>query len=312
MEKMKIGGSKFETVPLGVGTWAWGDEMFWRYGKSFDRGDVEGAFTASLDAGITFFDTAEIYGRGESERILGSLVRAAGRPILVASKYLPFPTRFRRKNVLLAAEASLERLGLDRIDLYQVHWPFSLLRLPALIDALADLVEEGMVGAIGISNYSATKMDRVRELLGERGIPLVSNQVEYSLLRRKPERNGVLQRCRETGVTLIAFSPLAQGLLTGKYHGGEAVDDFRRYRRLFFRSQRERSASVVEALREIAAAHHATPGQVSLRWLIQKGNVIPIAGAKTARQAGENAGALKISLSTEEMERLDEVSHPWR
>ncbi len=311
MEKIRFRGLERETVPLGVGTWQWGDRTFWQYGKRFQREDVIGAFDASVRAGITLFDTAEIYGKGESERILGECVRKTDGKALVASKYMPFPNRIGRRAVRRAASASLERLGVRRIDLYQVHMPFPFPRRVVLMDELAELVRNGSVAAIGVSNFGAAGMLRARDLLARKAVPLAANQVNYSLLRRKPERDGTLKACHDSGIVLIAYSPLAQGLLSGKYHDGEKVEDFRRYRRPFFGSQIGRSLQVVRTLREIAAGHGATPGQVAIRWLIQKGNVVPIPGAKNRSQAEENAGALKFSLTSVEMEQLDQVSRPW-
>lgn len=308
LERVTLGASGLQVSALGVGTWQWGDRSLWGYGKQYAEAEVAGAYAASRAAGITFFDTAEIYGRGMSERLLGKLVSAdpAGSEVVVATKFAALPGRFTARSVAAALGASLARLGRPRIDLYQIHWPFSLITLDALMNALADQVEAGTIGAVGVSNYGARRMLRAHALLARRGVPLASNQVHYSLLHRKPERNGVLDACRELGVRLIAYSPLEQGLVTGKFHRAEAHPA--RMRRLMSgingRRLRE-SLPAIELLERIGAAHGGkTEAQVALRWLIQRG-ALPIPGAKNTAQAQANAGALGWQLTPEEMAMLD-------
>ena len=206
-------------APLGVGTWQWGDR-YWRFGGEYALSDVEDAYGVSREAGIDFFDTAEIYGRGKSESILGALVGRDQGPVVVATKFAPLPTRWTARHVAQALDASLKRLGMSRVDLYQIHWPYSLMRIDMLMNALADQVEAGKVRAVGVSNYSERQMRQAHSVLARRGIPLASNQVHYSLLHRAPEQSGVLKACQELDVRLIAYSPLEQGILTGKYHHG--------------------------------------------------------------------------------------------
>jgi aryl-alcohol dehydrogenase-like predicted oxidoreductase len=297
--------------PLGIGTWAWGDRLFWGYGRSYGETDVRGAFEVSLAAGATLFDTAEIYAGGTSERLLGRFVRdvrEAGRPPppVVATKFFPFPWRLRRADLLSALLGSLRRLGLPRVDLYQLHWPMPLLTVERRMDALAAAGETGLARAVGVSNYNAKELRRAHAALARRGIPLASNQVKYSLLERRPERDGVLAATRELGVTLIAYSPLAQGLLTGKY-GPDRPPPGARARR-FGRRRLEALPPLLAELRAVGENHGGkTPAQVSLNWLIGKG-AVPIPGAKDARQAGDNAGALGWRLTPDEVERLDRLS----
>ena len=298
--------------PLGVGAWAWGDRLYWRYGKGYGLDDVREAFEVSLEAGVTFFDTAEIYGFGASERILGDLVRSSGRPLIIASKYAPFSWRISARSVGRALDASLKRLGLDHIDLYQVHFPFSLVPFDALMGALADAVKAGKTLAVGVSNYSAEKMRRAHEALARRGVRLYSNQVSYSLLRRTPEVDGVLDACRELGVTLIAYGPLAQGILTGKFPPGTTAPGVRRFRSDFRGRNLKAAEPVVSLLKEIGQAHGRTPGQVALSWLLRQEGVVPIPGAKNRLQAAENAGALGWEMAAGEAEALDRATLPWR
>ncbi len=273
---------------------------------------MRGAFDESLRAGATFFDTAELYGFGRSERILGEFVRdLPPRPSrdsvpIVATKYLPVPWRPRtRKNLLRALRRSLGRLGFDEVDLYQVHWPVQPAIIGLWADGLATAFEAGLVRAVGVSNYSVDQMRRTHEALAKRGIPLASNQVAYSLLDRGPESNGVLDACRELGITLIAYSPLAEGLLTGKFRPGAGPSGYRGWR---MRNLVRQVQPIVKELRAVGFAHgDRTPGQVALRWLVEKG-ALPIPGAKNADQALENARAMRWSLDEEELARLGEVA----
>jgi aryl-alcohol dehydrogenase-like predicted oxidoreductase len=306
---VSIGKTGLSVSALGLGTWQWGDTMMWQYGQGYAQADVEAAYRASREAGITFFDTAEIYGRGVSETILGGMVRLERDQVFVATKFAPWPYRLTASTLSKALDASLNRLGLEKVDLYQIHWPWvSPIRIEALMDALADQVERGRVRAVGVSNYSASQMRRAHAALAKRGIPLASNQVQYSLLHRHPERNGVLAACRELDVRLIAYSPLAKGLLTGKYHDGASVSGGRRRSRSFSAAGLQASAPLIKLLAEIGEAHGGkTPAQVALNWLIHQG-ALPIPGAKNATQATSNAGALDWDLTNEEFERISTLS----
>ena len=300
-QTLTIGHSPLQVAPLGVGTWQWGDSRFWGYGRDYTRDEIVGAYRASRDSGLNFFDTAEIYGRGVSERNLGELVRADPQPVIVGTKYAPLPGRWTARTVKSACEASLRRLGLPRVDLYQIHWPYTTISIDALMNALADLAEAGKVRAVGVSNFSAAQMERAHRALDRRGVPLASNQVHYSLLHRNPEHNGVLTACRDLGVTLIAYSPLEQGILTGKFHQDTPV---KRARRGSNQAKLRAARPVIAALREIGQAHgDKTPGQVALNWLMCHG-VLPIPGAKNAAQASSNTGALGWQLTEAEFERL--------
>lgn len=313
-ERIAIGRSGLRVAPLGVGAWAWGERRIWGYGTDFGREDVAGAFRASVEAGITLFDTAEIYGGGESERLVGELERERGAPVVVATKFGPLPWRLRAGTLGVALDASLARLGRERVDLYQIHWPYTLLSNGALMGALADAVAAGKVRAVGVSNYSAAQMRRAHEALARRGVPLASNQVQYSLLHRRPEANGVLDACRELGVTPIAYSPLAQGLLTGKYGPGNVpASGVRRYTGAFRETNLRAVPGLIALLRGIGEDHGGkTPEQVALNWLIRQGNVLPIPGAKNARQATSNAGALGWALTDAEVAALGRATERWR
>ena len=305
--RISLGSSKLRISPLGIGTWAWGDRLFWGYGRGgYTDADLEAAFQASLGAGINFFDTAEIYGRGRSERLLGRFIRATDDQIVVATKFFPFPWRWRRAGLLRALRRSLDRLALDRVDLYQTHWPYPPVPLETWMAGLADAVDAGLARAVGASNYNPEQTRRAHAALAERGVPLVSNQVQYSLLHRGPEHNGLLDVCRELDVTLIAYSPLAMGVLTGKYTPDNSPPGIRgrRYRRDYLAQVQP----LIALLREIGEVRGGlTPAQVALNWVICQG-AVPIPGAKNALQAHENVGALGWRLSDEEQAALDAAS----
>jgi aryl-alcohol dehydrogenase-like predicted oxidoreductase len=279
------------------------------YGGAHGYEEEKAALEASLEAGVNLFDTAAMYSGGASERRLGEL--AAGKDVLIATKF-PSRFRFRAEGLPQELEANLARLGRDTIDLYQHHYP-GRVSIPALMGQLADAVEAGKVRAVGVSNYSAEQMRQAHAALAGRGIPLASNQVEYSLLHRQPEVNGVLDACRELGVTLIAYTPLAGGLLTGKYSAENRPGGF--FRRVLPRYRRRALQAlrpIVQLLTEIADRYSKTPSQVALRWLIENPAVLPIPGAKNGRQASANAGALTFSLTPDEVDALSRATVDWR
>ncbi|MBR8837647.1 MAG: aldo/keto reductase [Stigonema ocellatum SAG 48.90 = DSM 106950] len=314
METIRLGQNGPVVTPLCIGTWAWGDKFFWSYGNEYGPEELEAAFTAALDAGINFFDTAEIYGFGLSEKFLGQFMQKTDKQVQIATKYGPAPWRFTGQSVADALTDSLKRLQVDRVALYQVHWPFAfLMSQKTLMNALADEVQRGRIETVGVSNYSAEQMREAHEILAARGVPLAVNQVRYSLLTRQIESNGIFHTARELGVTILAYSPLAQGLLTGKYTvlGGETPNGARRLDPRFSKEGLQKIEPVISLLRQLGEKRDRTPAQVSLNWLIAQGNVIPIPGAKTAQQAQQNAGALGWRLSDDEVAQLEEVSRPW-
>jgi len=303
---------------MGVGAMTWGDPSgrarwtpakFAYGGGPESREEEQRAFDASVAAGATLFDTAEMYGAGASERRLGELAHA--RDILIATKFPP--NMLSRAGAMpRALERSLELLQRSTVDLYMHHFPARRVSIPDLMHLMADAVEQGKVRAVGVSNYSASQMRVAHAALAERGVPLASNQVEYSLLHRQPETDGVLDACRELGITLTANQPLANGALTGKYLTGPRPTGFRRFMPRFRGQQLAATGPVVALLQTIGHAHGRTPAQVALRWLIEKDLVLPIPGAKNSRQAADNAGALTLSLTRAEVEALDLATTGWR
>ena len=314
MENITLGQNGPIVTPLCIGTWAWGDKLFWNYGDRYGLEQLQEAFTAALEAGITFFDTAEVYGMGKSEKFLGQFLQQTQQPVQIATKFGPLPWRFTAQSVSDALTASLKRLQLERIALYQVHWPFAFfLSQETLMNALADEVKRGRIAAVGVSNYSAEQMRDAHQILAARGVPLAVNQVRYSLLSRQIESKGILATARELGVTILAYSPLAQGLLTGKYSidSAETPTGARKIDPRFKKEGLQKIAPVISLLRSFGEKYDRTPAQVALNWLIAQGNVIPIAGVKTAEQVRQNAGALGWKLNEDEIGELEQVSRLW-
>jgi aryl-alcohol dehydrogenase-like predicted oxidoreductase len=312
LDLIPLGKTDLRVTPLGLGVWQWGDTMMWGYGKGYGEADLRPVFDVTLDAGINFVDTAEMYGRGHSETLLGQFIQQAGARdrLVIATKFAPMPWRLSPGRLLHALRASLNRLGLSRVDLYQIHFPYSPVSVETWMEALADAVEAGLTRAVGVSNYSPSQTVRAHAALAKRGIPLASNQVEYSLLQRKPEKSGLADVCRDLGVTLIAYSPIAKGALTGKYTPDNIPPGMRS--RIYNQKYLAKIQPLISLLKEIGQAHGVansakTPSQVSLNWLIGKG-AVPIPGAKNLKQAQENFGALGWTLSDEEVARLDELS----
>jgi len=295
-----------QDVELMVGTWAWGDRYIWGFGQEYGREEIAAAFEACVQSGTLFFDTAEVYGQGKSEEFLGRFQEGNAHDIRIATKFMPYPWRLRRASLLRALKASLRRLNLARVDLYQMHQPLPPIQPETWMDAMVDALQADMVGAVGVSNYSRDWTDRSQNALGRAGYRLASNQVEYSLLNRQIEKNGLLQHCVDQGITVLAYSPLAMGVLTGKYSPEKPVKGIRSAvynSRLLGRIQ-----PLIQLLNKIGSDHAGkTAAQVALNWVICKG-AVPIAGVKTPIHALHNAGALGWRLSEEEIQRLDYVS----
>ena len=292
-------------VEMGLGAWQWGDRMVWQYGHGYGHAEVQKAFQASVNEGIRFVDTAEIYGSGRSERLLGEFIKNTDQPILVATKYFPFPWRFRKKTLTQALKASLERIGIEGVDLYQIHWHSVTMSTDLLMEGLAECVQSGMARTVGISNFGHNSMLAAYSALARHNIALASNQVHYSLLSRGAEKKGILARCKELGIRMIAYSPLEQGLLTGKYSASNPPPGTRggHYAKLLSKIQ-----PLIKLMTEIGQDHGGkSNAQVALNWTICKGT-LPIPGAKDEKQAQQNAGALGWKLTEAEVAKLDEAS----
>ncbi|KAL5795458.1 hypothetical protein ACOSQ2_000278 [Xanthoceras sorbifolium] len=289
-EKVKLGGSDLKVTRVGIGAWSWGDNSYW---NNFEW-DAE-VYGSTLSLGAV-----------NSETLLGRFIRERKErdpkvEVAVATKFAALPWRLGRQSVLTALKGSLCRLGLSSVELYQLHWP-GVWGNEGYIDGLGDAVEQGLVKAVGVSNYSEKRLRDAYEKLKKRGIPLASNQVNYSLINRAPEENGVKATCDELGITLIAYSPIAQGALTGKYTPENTPTGPRG--RIYTREFLAKLQPLLNRINKIGEGYNKTPTQVVLNWLIAQENVVPIPGAKTAKQAAEFAGAVGWRLTDEQVNEL--------
>jgi aryl-alcohol dehydrogenase-like predicted oxidoreductase len=315
----KLGASDLLVTPVGLGCWQFSQAQGWnKYWPKLDPGVIEGIVAASLDGGINWFDTAEAYGSGASERELSRVLQKAGRKPgdqILATKWMPL---FRTAaHLLRTIDERRNCLAPYPIDLYQIHNPASFSSTRSQMAAMAGLAASGKIRHIGVSNFGARRMRDAHRFLAARGLPLVSNQVSYSLLNRKIETNGVLDSARELGISIIAYSPLLQGVLSGRYHEDpaerQALKGPRKLRGFYRRKALERSRPVIDALREIGVRHEASPAQVALNWLFSfHGDlVVVIPGATKIAQAKSNAGSMSFVLSKDELDHLDRVSQAF-
>ena len=316
-KRMRLGRYDLEVSSVGTGTWQWGGAFYWGYGRSYTDADLTAAYAASIENGINWFDTAEIYGRGRSELILGRHVNgsipgdqttSSSTKPLIATKFFPYPWRFHRSSFRRALKASLKRLNTESIDIYQIHFPFRPRSFEYWVDALADAAQDGLVKAVGVSNFSAEQTKCAHELLDRKGIVLATNQVGYSLLNRKIESNGILETCRDLNVSVISYGPLAEGLLTGKYRPDNPPPFMRKWR--WARKRLKMLPPLISLMSDIASAHDASPSQVALNWLMRRGT-LPIPGAKSAMQAKDNAVSMTWSLSNGEFEALNAATERY-
>lgn len=309
-----LGQTGIQVSPIGLGVMelAGGGGLLGRAFPVIPQSEKNDIIQAALDGGINWFDTAEIYGAGVSEHSLAAGLKAAGMlagDVVVATKW--FPLLRTAGNIPNTINDRLRYLDGFPIDLYYIHQPYSFSSPEAEMNAMADLVEAGKIRSVGVSNFGPERMRRAHAALQKRGLPLATNQVRYSLLDRKIEIDGTLETARELGVTITAYTPLASGLLTGKYHQNT---DLLKKKPFYWRSRIQRKLEVsrplVAALEEIGARYQATAAQVALNWLIcfHGELVVTIPGATKAQQAADNAGAMGFRLSDDEMARLDELS----
>jgi aryl-alcohol dehydrogenase-like predicted oxidoreductase len=283
---------------IGLGTWQFGSRE-WGYGERYAAVEAARIVERALELGITLFDTAEIYGLGRSERILGRALQGHGDVAFVATKIfplLPLAPVVENRGV-----ASARRLGLPHLDLYQVHQPNPFVRDRTTMRGMRALQDVGLVGAVGVSNYSLERWRRAEAALGR---PVLSNQVRYSLVDRRPERD-LIPYAEAEGRVVIAYSPLAQGFLSGRYDASTRPSGIVRRRSKLFRPDAlERAAALFGALREVADAHDATPAQVALAWAIRRPNVVAIPGASSVEQVESNAAAADLDLHDDEITAL--------
>ena len=255
------------------------------------------------------FDTAEIYGFGRSETLLGEYSKSVPEgDAIIATKFAALPFRTKAENVVKACEGSVKRLGGKPIDLYQIHFPNAFSN-EAYWDGMAQAYEKGLIKAVGVSNYGVDATRACHAALAKRGIPLSTNQIQYSLLYRYPESNGLLECCKDLGVDVLSYSPLALGLLTGKYNKDNVNDIQGPRKQLFSKSVgTPEFENLINSMKQVAESHpNANLPQVAINWCIAKGT-IPIPGARTLKQVQSNYGSLEWKMSPEEVKYLDKAS----
>ncbi len=333
----------FELPQMGVGT------MLWLPNEKFTEEDIKGVFQACIGNGLHFFDTAEIYGNGASEKILGKCLKCCNEKIYIADKFAP-PSRMNPltqkrssvkkddpKALLEALDGSLKRLGVECIDLYQMHMPPQNDRIEEYMRYMAEALKEGKIRAVGVCNFNAEQIKRASDALKSEGYSLTSAMVGYNVIRRYPETNGVFDICEKENIFIIPYAPLAEGTLTGKYRSGKKVpiqyavtsyfghldltkernDGIPFVKRLFSKpreSDIKRMEPLMEVMEKIAAAHEKTIAQVAINWLLtqERVKVVPIPGVRSVKQANDNAGALGWSLTKEEREAINHIEEVTR
>jgi aryl-alcohol dehydrogenase-like predicted oxidoreductase len=319
METLRLGRTDIEVTPIGLGAWqfAQGTGMSGSFWPSIDQDGITAVVDAALKGGIGWFDTAEMYGKGRSERALAAGLSRSGigpGSAVVATKWWPFPKTAR--SIGRTIETRIACLAPFPIDLLQVHHPTSFSPIPEQMRAFATLVHVKKIRAAGISNFSARQMELAHAALAAQGIPLASNQVRFNLLDRRIEANGVLASARRLGVTIIAWSPLAQGMLTGRFHDdpglASRVSPGRRFMNGINPANIARTAPLISTLGQVAAAHGISVAQASLAWTVRfhDGAIVAIPGASKPRQATEAAEAMRVKLSPKELSDIDVAS--WR
>ncbi|HEY60914.1 MAG TPA: aldo/keto reductase [Anaerolineae bacterium] len=317
MKKRSLGKSDVEVSPIGLGCWQFSQEKniagrFWGF---LEYRQIKEIVSSSLECGINWFDTAEVYGNGASERALANALSELNiKPgkVIIATKWMP-ALRF-ASSIVGSINKRQEALHPYPIDLYQIHNPFSFSSIKSQMKAMAQLVRQGKVRFVGVSNFSAEDMRRADNYLSAEGLALISNQIRFSLLDRSIEENGVLDMAKELGVIIIAYSPLAQGLLTGKFHDDSRLigkrSGFRKFMKGFRKEQLKRTQPLIDVLHEVALSHNATLAQIALSWAItfHGQHIIAIPGATNVRQAKQNAEAMQIDITEKELSRLDQAS----
>jgi aryl-alcohol dehydrogenase-like predicted oxidoreductase len=311
-----LGRTAVRITPIGLGCWQFSKQrnLAGKFWPTLDDDLIDKVVSLSLEGGINWFDTAEIYGNGASETALSKALQTAGKKpgeVFIATKWWPM-FRF-ATNISKTIHERIRLLAPYPIDLYQVHQPFGFSSEQSEMEAMAEILDRKLIRNIGVSNFSAKQMKNAWETLDKKGIPLASNQVRYSLLDRSIESNGVLEVAKKLGISIIAYSPLAQGMVTGKFHDNPGLiknTGYRKYSPLFRSDGLKKSLPVVTKVKELAVKYNVTPAQVALNWLIHYHGdvVVAIPGATREIHVRENTGAMSFRLSDEDMGMLDRES----
>jgi aryl-alcohol dehydrogenase-like predicted oxidoreductase len=311
-----LGNSGMMVTPIGLGCWQFSKQnnLAGKFWPTLEDDLITKVVSLSLEGGINWFDTAEIYGKGASEKALAKALQLAGKKpgeVLIATKWWPM-FRF-ASNISVSFDQRIEALNPYPIDLYQIHQPWGFSNEKSEVSAMAELFAQKKIKYIGVSNFSAKMMQSAWETLVKKGIPLASNQMSFSLLNRKIESNGVMETAKKLGISIIAYSPLAQGMVTGKFHDNPELlknIGLRKHTSLFKPAGIEKSRPVINLVKELSLKYNVTPSQIALNWVINYHGdmIVAIPGATKEFHVKENTGAMSFKLSDEDMLRLDKVS----
>ncbi|MGA2204546.1 MAG: aldo/keto reductase [Terriglobales bacterium] len=307
MEPRKLGKIGPEVSALGLG--CMGMSEF--YGAS-DEANSVATIHRAIELGVNFLDTADIYGMGKNEELVGRAIRDRRDKVVLATKFGNvrgtkgefLEVNGKPEYIRQACDASLKRLGIDHIDVYYQHRVDPKTPIEETVGAMADLVKEGKVRFLGLSEAAPATIRRASAVH-----PIAALQTEYSLWSRDPE-SGILETCRSLGIAFVAYSPLGRGFLTGRFQKEEdfAEDDWRRYHPLFVGENFQRNLRLAEAVKQMAKQIGSTPAQLALAWVLSRGkDIIPIPGTRHVRYLEENLGALNVQLAAENLRRLDEA-----
>ncbi len=303
MKYTRLGGLEIKVSVIGLGCWQFGDPN-WGWGTELNEEKAIEIIREAYNLGINFFDTAEIYGEGTSEIVLGKALKGIRDDVVIATKVAPFHLRY--NDVIKACNKSLERLATNVIDLYQIHWPHFYIPLKETASALDELYKQGKIRAVGVSNFPVALIKELRKHL--KYAPLVSNQVQYNLLERLVEKE-IKRYARLNKMSIIAYSPLAQGLLTGKYNPSNVPQDpIRKNKALFKKENLEKISSVLKELEIIASRYGKKINQIALNWLISHPDVIAIPGAKNLEQLKENAASADFELKRKDFQEISRLT----
>ncbi|MFW9903922.1 MAG: aldo/keto reductase [Candidatus Thorarchaeota archaeon] len=293
-----IGDSGVKASQIGLGTWQFGTKG-WGYGTDFNRADAISIVHKALELGINMIDTAEVYGRGKSEKIIGEALKEYDREkIIITTKFLPITIR--PSSVVKALNKSLKRLQTDYVDIYLIHWPTPWL-IGRVLNHMERMVDEGLIRYIGISNFNLKRLKNAQKKIRKHRVQV--NQVNYSLAKNKVE-DDLLPYAQSEKITIMAYSPLGQGWLTGKYSPGNSPGGTRRRNRLFSKKNYRRGEKLLALVKEIAEDHQVSMAQIALNWVTRHPSVIAIPGAKNITQLESNAGSTDFELSNDEIDRI--------
>lgn len=303
MEFKELGKSGIKISAIGLGTWQWGAQE-WGWGRQYGRVDVLAAFQKALELGINFVDTAEIYGQGKSEQLVGEAIKEHQDEVVIATKVWPWNLSSRR--LIRAAERSAQRLGIDVIDLYQIHWPNPIFPIRNTMKTMRRLVQLGKVRLVGISNFNLARTKAAQEALSP--LDLASNQVKYNLIDRKIEAD-LLPYAQGANIAIIAHTPLARALLTGKFTPySKPTNLVQAASPRFSPRNLARMKNLQQTLAAISTAHDKTPAQIALNWLTNKQNVVAIPGTKTPEHVMDSAGAIGWHLTEAETREMESAA----